>query len=31
VNAERDALGLRAVSQGRIIDHDLLRIHISRD
>jgi hypothetical protein len=31
VNAERDALGLRAISQGRIIDHDLLRIHIGTD
>src|SRR3984957_17315075 len=30
VHAKRNALGLRAVSQGRIIDHDLLRIHISR-
>ena len=30
VHTERNAFGLRAVSQGRIIDHDLLRIHISR-
>src|ERR1700720_1566003 len=30
LNAERYTLGLRAVSQGCIIDHDLLRIHISR-
>jgi hypothetical protein len=29
VDAERNALGLRAVSQGRIIDHDLIRIHTS--
>jgi hypothetical protein len=31
VNAEGNTFGLRAVSQGRIIDHDLLRIHISRN
>src|SRR5271165_3888409 len=29
VDAERNALSLRAVSQGRIIDHDLIRIHTS--
>src|ERR1700747_3768262 len=27
VNAERNALSLRTVSQGRIIDNDLIRIH----
>src|SRR5580704_19528331 len=30
LHTERNTLGLRAVSQGCIIDHDLLRIHISR-
>src|SRR5438477_11159948 len=29
VYAERDALSLRAIAQGRIIDHDLIRIHRS--